>query len=80
MQKQMQGNFRERTLKSLYWNPHSIQYFTLSYTWSQYWHSIPKKRWSVFENCFLEDVRYNLWEAKSMNALPKEGRIVGYVT
>ena len=23
----------------------------------------------VFENCFLADVCYNLWETKSMNAL-----------
>ena len=35
---------------------------------------------SVFENCFPADVRYNLWETKSMNALPKEGRKVGYLT
>ena len=35
---------------------------------------------SVFENCFLADVRHNLWEIKSNYALPNEGRIAGYVT
>ena len=32
----------------------------------------------MYEKCFPTDVSHNLWEIKSIYALPNEGRIVGF--